>query len=168
MLDQKPLFRSINTRTRGVYRGAGGEYRWSRHARNEDMTSLGSMHANRHRGRDYTPLFRFLLTRVGRDWGETYREAVARLDKEEPIFWLVARKEEEKKPIVRIGENSFFSGLYVDDNNLLAVVEENIRVEALEPACPCCTHTFNGKPFIRKFSQSRERPDYLELMLNLG
>lgn len=113
---------------------------------------MGSMHAGRRRGRDYTPLFRFLLSRVGADWTETHREALARLDTEEPIFWMVARTEAEKKPRVCLGENSYFSGLYVDDRNRLALVDPSLRLEDMEPYCPCCTHTFNGKPFIRKFT----------------
>lgn len=149
--EMKPLYRSINTRTRGVFRQGGGEYRWSRHARSEDMTSRGSMHPGLRLGRDYTPLFKFLLSRVGADWTQTHREAVARLDKAEPIFWMVARTEAERTPRVCLGENAFFSGLYVDDENRLALVDPSLRIEDMEPSCPCCTHTFNGKPFIRKY-----------------
>ncbi|MDW6020635.1 hypothetical protein SAZ10_02540 [Mesorhizobium sp. BAC0120] len=62
-------------------------------------------------------LFRFLLSRVGSDWTDVHREAVSQLDDEEPIFWLVARNEAEKRASVRPGENSYYSGLYIDENN---------------------------------------------------
>ena len=110
------------------------------------------MHSDHRHGLDYTPLFKFLLSRVGGDWAEIYSEAVARLDRSEPIFWLVASCEEEKQPFVRIGENSFFSGLYVDENNRLSLVDLDLRVEHMEPSCSCCTHTLNGVPFVRKLA----------------
>jgi hypothetical protein len=103
------------------------------------------------RGLDYTPLFRFLLSRVGDDWDDVYRAALSRLDREEPIFWLVARSVPDRMPQVRIGESSYYSGLYVDENNRLAVVDPLLRVENMEPSCACCTHTFNGMTFTRKY-----------------
>ena len=110
------------------------------------------MHQGKRRGRDYTPLFRFLLSRVGKDWTEVHSEAVSRLDDEAPIFWLVARTEAEKQSSVRVGENSHYSGLYVDDDNRLAKVDPALSVEQMEPSCSCCTHTFNGLPFTRPYS----------------
>lgn len=112
------------------------------------------MHAGKRRGRDYTPLFRFLLARVGKTWTDVHREAVSRLDSEEPIFWLVACNEMEKRPFVVLGENSYYSGLYVDENNRLAIVDSTLSVEQMEPTCSCCTHTFNGKPFTRPYRGS--------------
>lgn len=148
---KEPLYRRVNTRTHGVRHGHGGEYRWSRHGRQEDRPSLGAMRGGARHGLDYTPLFRFLLSRVGRDWDETFREAVARLDRPDPIFWMVARDEAERKDVVLIRENSYFSGLYVDESNRLARVAPDLRVEDMEPSCACCTHTFNGVPFTRRY-----------------
>lgn len=150
MRQKEPLYRRVNTRTRGVFHG-GGAFRWSRHARREDPTARGAMHGRRRHGLDYTPLFRFLLSRIGEDWTETQREAVARLDRPDPIFWLVARTEEERRPFVRIGESSYYSGLYVDEDNRLALVDPAWRVERMEPRCRCCTHTFNGVPFTQTY-----------------
>ncbi|WP_235213420.1 hypothetical protein [Amycolatopsis sp. MJM2582] len=59
------------------------------------------------RGLDYTPLFRFLLGKVGADWDEVYNEAAARLDSPDPIHWLVARQPHERRDRVRIGEAKF-------------------------------------------------------------
>lgn len=61
------------------------------------------MHGRARHGRDYTPLFRFLLSKVGGDWDAIHAEAVSRLDTPEPIFWLVALNEADRKPYVRIG-----------------------------------------------------------------
>jgi len=147
---KKPLYRSVNTRTHGVHHGSGGDYRWSR--RREDRMHEGAMGGRQRHGLDYTPLFRFLLSRVGEDWDAVHAEAVARLDRVEPIFWLVARPEAERQPFVRIGENSYYSGLYIDEDNRLRLVDPALRVEDMEPACACCTHTFNGVPFTRKYT----------------
>ena len=148
MQRKEPLYRRVNTLARGMHHG-GGEYRWSRHR--QDQIGQGKMHGEKRRGLDYTPLFKFLLSRVGKDWDEVYGEAVSRLDRTEPIFWMVAASEHEKKPCVRVGESSYYSGLFVDENNRLAVVEPNLRVEHMKPSCTCCTHTFNGAPFVQKY-----------------
>ncbi len=102
-------------------------------------------------GMDYTPLFQFLLSRVGYDWDETYREAVARLDRPDPIFWIVAKPRERRCSVVRVGESTYFSGLYVDEENKLARVDPNLSVNDLKPSCSCCTHTFNGQRFTQPF-----------------
>lgn len=79
------------------------------------------MHGKHLRDLDHTPLFRFLLSKVGTEWNAVFSEAVSRLDRTEPIFWLVARSEPERKDYVRVGESTYFSGLYVDENGLLHV-----------------------------------------------
>lgn len=145
---KEPLFRKVNTRARGVRHNFGGEYRWRRGDLEDDRTGMAS---GVRRGLDYTPLLRFLLSRVGDDWDEVHSEAVSRLDKPDPIFWLVALRKEEGKEVVRIGESTYFNGLYVDEQNRLRVVAPEIGPESLEPSCACCTHTLNGHPFLRPF-----------------
>ncbi|NKN39622.1 hypothetical protein HFC70_25060 [Agrobacterium sp. a22-2] len=154
---KKPLYRKVNTRTHGVTHGNGGEWRWQRNgkASGRDETLQGSMHPNHRHGLDYTPLFRFLISRVGRDWDETYGEASARLDRADPIFWMVARHEHQKKAVVRLGESSYFSGLFVDDENRLALVDPGLTVNDMYPACACCTHTFNGIRYTRRYDPDR-------------
>lgn len=142
-----PLFRKVNTQTHGVHHGTGGDYRTQRKALGESEASRGTMHGKRRRGLDYTPLFRFLLSRVGSDWDRVYREAIARLDRPDPIFRLVARHEHERREMVRVGESSYFSGLYIDEAGILQVVNPDLRPEALTPSCTCCTHTLNGVRF---------------------
>lgn len=102
------------------------------------------MHSGQRHGFDYTPLFKFLLSRVGEDWDEVHSEAVSRLDREEPINWMVAPDFSAGTPFFRAGESSYFSGLYVDDNNRLAVVDPELTPDTMQPSCACCTHTLNG------------------------
>ena len=110
-----------------------------------------SMHGKVQRGLDYTPLFRFLLSKVGLPWNETYAVAIARLDRSEPIFWLVALQAHEGQEFVRLGESSYYSGLYVDANGLLQIVNPSLNESSIAPFCNCCTHTFNGKRFTQNF-----------------
>jgi len=151
-----PLYRKVNTRARGVHHHTGGDWRHQRNTKREqrniaDEVPRGTMHGTERSGLDYTPLFRFLLSKVGKDWPAVHAEAISRLDREEPIYWLVARTERERKDYVRIGESSYFSGLFVDGDGKLALVAPQLRNEDLTPSCPCCTHTFNGVPFVKKY-----------------
>lgn len=152
---KKPLYRKVNTRTHGVRHGNGGEARWDRGkkvAGNRNLTT-GSMHSYHRHGRDYTPLFRFLISRVGKPWDEVHSEAVARLDDPAPIYWLVAVQGADKQPYVRVGESSYFSRLCVDADGVLAKVDPTLNETSLAPFCSCCTHTFNGVRFTRDFDE---------------
>ena len=146
--DKKPLFRKVNTRARGVHHNFGGDFKYSRNKKRESIEQTrGSMHGKKERGLDYTPLFKFLLSKVGEDWDNVFSEAKARLDKTEPIFWIVALKENERKEYVRVGESSYFSGMNVDRNNKLQLTNPKLKAEDLVPSCQCCTHTLNGIVF---------------------
>ena len=119
--EKEPLYRRVNTKALRCTHKRGGDFR---HARNTKRVTTndekrGRMQGRSDRGLDYTPLFRFLLSRIGTRWDEVHAEAVARLDREEPIFWLVARREEDKQARVRVGESTYFSGLFVDADGLL-------------------------------------------------
>ncbi|MBT2300346.1 hypothetical protein J7E70_07700 [Variovorax paradoxus] len=73
------------------------------------------MHGHRERRRDYTPLFKFLLSQ----------------------------------------ESSYYSGMHVDAEGLLQIVDPSMSPSSLVPQCKCCTHTFNGIPFTRPFAGLR-------------
>lgn len=149
---KEPLYRRVNTRTHRVRdHDRGGDFRHVRNAKDpeREFVTHASMGAEVQRGLDYTPLYRFLLSRVGRPWDETYREAASRLDRTDPIFRLVARDREDARGMVRTGYSSYFSGLYVDDDGLLQRTDPSIDENSLEPDCRCCTHTFNGVRFTR-------------------
>jgi hypothetical protein len=143
------LFRSVNTQTHGVKHRVGGDFRTSRSDKESPETegSRASMHGKTRRGRDYTPLFKFLISKVGRPWDEVFAEAKSRLDTTEPVFWLVARSEPEQRDFVRVGESSYFSGMYIDSERLLQLVNPGLKTDDMKPTCTCCTHTLNGIRF---------------------
>jgi hypothetical protein len=144
-----PLFRSVNTQTHGVKHNIGGNFRADRQSKvvSELEPTHGSMSGKTRRGRDYTPLFRFLLSKVGQRWENVFAEAKARLDTTEPIFWLVAQVQPEGQDFVRTGESSYFSGMYIDAEHRLRLVNPALRPEDMIPTCTCCTHTLNGIRF---------------------
>ncbi len=152
-MKKSALYRKVNTTAHGVHHRVGGEYRDDRQRiAGDDLgpSHLG-MHGKKQRGLDYTPLFRFLLSKVGSSWNEVYSEAVARLDRPEPIFWLVALRQQDEQGYIRTGESSYFSGLRIDEAGVLQLVNADIGPHSLSPLCKCCTHTFNGTPFAKKF-----------------
>jgi hypothetical protein len=109
-------------------------------------------HGTKH-GLDYTPLFKFLLSKVGEDWDSVYSEVIGRVQSEDPIWWMV-KSNANYESIWRAGESSYYSRLFVDDSGILQKIDTEIRLENLYPSCPCCTHTFNGVPFSRKYDPS--------------
>lgn len=136
---------------------SGGDYSNERHTKleiNSEKTHR-SMNGKKNRGLDYTPLFKFLLSKVGQDWTEIHSEALSRLDKEEPIYYLVAKNVEEKEEIVRLGESSFYSGLYIDENNKLQKVNPLADSYMVNVTCKCCTFSFNGAA-IKMTDEQRE------------
>ena len=145
-IHKSPLYRKVNTLARGVHHNFGGDFRHARQGdRGADSENVrGTMHGKTKRGLDYTPLFRFLLSKVGENWAKVYSEARSRLDREEPIFWLVARGQNNRRELVRIGESSFYSGLFVDENNILRQVNPLLAAEDVPVTCTCCTYTLNG------------------------
>lgn len=146
---EKPkLYRKVNTKAKGVHHLFGGDFKDTRNSKAESLQQVkGTMFGTKQRGLDYTPLFKFLISKVGSKWDEVFSEAKSRLDREEPIFWIVASQEDEKKGYVRIVESTYFSGLFVDDNGILQLVNPNLKAVDMIPSCNCCTHTFNGKVF---------------------
>ncbi len=143
--NKKPLYRKVNTKARGVRHDFGGDFKHSRNKKRNSIEQVkGSMHGKKDRGLDYTPLFRFLLSKVGADWNEVFRETNSRLDKTDPIYWMVALNEDEKRDYLRAGESTYFSGMYVDDNGKLQLVNPKLKAKDMSPFCDCCTHTLNG------------------------
>ncbi len=145
---KEPLYRKVNTKARGVHHNKGSDFKYVRNKKQETLEQVkGTMFGKKERGLDYTPLFRFLLSKVGRNWDEVFSEAKSRLDKTDPIFWIVALQESDKKEYVGVGESSYFSGMYIDEDNLLQLVNPDLKAADLKPFCSCCTHTLNGKVF---------------------
>ena len=139
--DIKPLYRKVNSKAYNCKHNSGPD---AKDDRNTKKGMPKSMKKNDQRGLDYTPLYKFLLSKIGEDWGVVFATAIRRLDKEEPIYHLVARTEADRENYVRCGESSFYSGLYIDENNKLQLVNPSLKNEDLFPSCSCCTHTLNG------------------------
>ena len=145
--------------------GVGGDARHGRNTKGAQKAkdagvARGKMRSNLRHGGDYTPLFRFLLSRVGKEWDEVSSEARARLDTAEPLAWMVAETDMDRTWIVRIGESSYWSGLYVDGQGLLQLVAPDLTLDDLVPRCSCCTHTFNGERFTQAFPGTPETQDH--------
>ena len=153
-MEKSPLYRKVNTTAHGVHHRVGGDFRDQRKGEAVDQPEglHQGMHGRKRRGLDYTPLFRFLLSKVGDGWNNVYSEAVSRLDRPDPIFWLVTLRSGDEHDYVRTGESSYFSGLRVDGDGILQVVNPQIGPGSLYPLCKCCTHTFNGARFTRPFN----------------
>ncbi len=152
MSKKEPLYRKVNTKARGVRHRSGGDYRHVRNTKRADE-DRGSMHGKHRRGLDYTPLFRFLLSKAGEAWDDVFREASARLDRTDPIFWIVARSVEQRRDVVRVGESTYYSGLFVDDDGTLQRVAPDFGPGDLDPPCRCCTYALNGKPVPRRAAE---------------
>lgn len=152
----KPLYRKINSTTYNCV-----HYHYTGDAKYDKNTKNGvkkSMRKNFKHGLDYTPLYRFLLSKVGEKFDSVYREAMIRLNPvpfnecERFIFHMIAKNEDQiGSGYVRLGESTYFSKLIIDDNGFLQIADKNVTNETLYPFCHCCTHTFNGNLFINKY-----------------
>ncbi|EAZ8979994.1 hypothetical protein CGN00_24335, partial [Salmonella enterica] len=103
---EKKLYRTVNTTTYNVPHLHGDEYRWDRSKNkivHSELPRFLPMSGKTNRGLDYTPLFMFLLSKTGEKWDQVYSEAIRRLDKPDPVFWLVALHEKDRMNFVRCG-----------------------------------------------------------------
>ena len=139
--DKEPLYRKINWRTYHVDNHSNKDANKDRGRKNGVSKKMSS----KKHGLDYTPLFRFLLSKVGKEWGAVYSEAISRIDSKEPITWIM----DSERDYFMVG-NSYFNTLLVDDNGLIQKVNPDLKNEDFEPLCNCCTHTFNGKTLNNK------------------
>lgn len=156
---KKPLYRKVNTKAKGVRHDFGQRYSDLRGTKKSAAVKIiKTMIKGRHRGLDYTPLFRFLLSKVGEPWEPIYKEAVSRLDKEEPIFWMVSLDRESGSEIIRVGESTYFSGLFVDEQGKLQKIAPELGPESITPNCSCCTQTFNGIVLAKKDQEQQPIP----------
>ena len=136
--EKSKLYREVNTKTFNVHHNFGSDFKNTRNKKKETLEQTkGKMSGKTERGLDYTPLFRFLLSKVGENWDDIFSEAKSRLDKTDPIFWMVALREEDKKDYIRIGESSYFSGLHVDENGVLQLCNADLKAVDMKPFCDC-------------------------------
>lgn len=153
---KEPLYRKVNTKALHVHHNTGGDAKYSRHTKKGMSTK---MKQGVHRGLDYTPLYRFLLSKVGQPFDAVYSEAIHRLDKPDPIYHIVLDKDNlgdlqvrygMNRGYVRCGDSTYYSQLHVDDQGILQKIKPELKNEDITPDCNCCTHTFNGKVLIKK------------------
>lgn len=148
-----PLYRKLNKTARGFHDNhPGGDFKHTRNTKKfKNFDGNHKSIKKTHSGFDYTPLYRFLLSKVGKNWNEIYKEAVSRLDKPEPIFHLVSKNDSDSKDYIYCGESSIWSKLFVDENNILQKVNPEFTANDVHPRCDCCTYTFNGKKVSNKY-----------------
>jgi hypothetical protein len=162
MREIKKLYRKVNTKARHSNHNYGSEARYSRNTK-EGISK--NMKKGVQRGLDFTPLYKFLLSKVGKDWDKVYSEAVSRLDGNEHAIWHTVKSDNPARDwshitdpltvrifngVSRVDESTQYSKLHVVDGKL-EIVDPGITNEMLTPSCPCCTHTFNGKVLVKKF-----------------
>jgi hypothetical protein len=88
-------------------------------------------------------LFYFLIKQIGKPWDDIFSEVCGRLDTTEPVFWLVALHEHQQQDLVRIGESSFYPGLFVDENGILQQVNPSISGKDVVVSLPLLhTHLY--------------------------
>jgi len=152
---KEKLYRKDNKLANHYEGDRGSDYRHDRHSKKTQVfLESGSFipMKKRDRGMDYTPLYKFLLSKVGCNWDEVHSEAVSRLDKEDPIWYIVkldvnpVRMGGKSFPtsVVWMGDTSQYSALTVNEDRILVKIDENAK--PYPPSCKCCTFTFNGKP----------------------
>lgn len=173
-MDSKPLFRKISKTSHDGYRFyyyPRKRAKFDRHTKNGTRRSLASQNEWKEMESmyDYTPLFLFLLKKVGTNWDDIWKECQQRLNSIEPVLIMVVNVgrnglvvtyndysqpsglfvEEQTDgtsygPCFRYGENTYFSTLFVDDNHLLQYVDSDHVHPTSE--YPFDTISFNGKP----------------------
>src|SRR5690606_13255061 len=113
-----------------VHHDSAGDFKHTRNSKKETPEQTkGKMSGGKERGLDYTPLYRFLLSKAGCDWDAVYSEAKSRLNQSKPIFDMVALQEDDKEDFIRTGESSYFSGMYVDDDGILQISNPDLQAK---------------------------------------
>lgn len=154
--DKKPLYRkeadAINN-----HHHSGSDAKYDR---NTKRGISKHMKKNVKRGLDYTPLYKFLLSKVGQNFDEVYKEVIKRVNDRSAIFHMFRKHEFETGDFVRLGGSSFYNKLYIDDNNTIQKVNPNLKNEDFSPSCWCCTYTFNGNKLIKKYINPEPEMDF--------
>ena len=150
---KKPLYRKVNTKARGVHHNFGTDYRDTKSTKRVPSTK---MKQGVRRGLDYTPLYKFLLSKVGEPYSEVHSEASSRIDRSDypDVINNMVVDSGSDEGYFRYGESTYYSTLYVDKDGLLQLVDPTINPNTFEPFCPCCTHTLNGKIVNKKYNPS--------------
>lgn len=170
-MPQEPLYRKINKIVAGRTEVFGMQKRakYDRHTKVGQRTSMSSQNTWKSEMSmyDYSPLFQFLLKKVGCNWAEVWKECQARLNTIEPVLCMVVNVGRNGlvvpfneysqfssywagdalpyEPCFLAGYDSYFSTLYVDENHILQFVDPDFVPKTREYYTHG-TETFNGKP----------------------
>ena len=136
MKHNEPLYRKVNRRCLHCYETKGGKYGWQRHTKNEKFLADEEIRHGKMKKRadgfatsayDYTPLFKYLLNCIGEDVDVVYHKIHKRIKDRYPFDTMVSRKpKEELRDTFRWGECTYFSQLYVDENNKIQKVNPSL------------------------------------------
>lgn len=144
----EPLFRKEKKTglSTHYYVVAGSDYRRTRNSKKQKEFDGHKQPMNTGKwGVDYTPLYRYLLSKVGQKWADVYSAICARLPIEHrDAIWHMVKTHKEDL-CFRGGEHSYYSTLIVEYGILVKVDGENKFDPKTLHKCTCCTHTFNGK-----------------------
>lgn len=179
-MEKKPLYRKINKTTHNGHPHLDyipkDRYRDERHTKktkieieNEINFSGGKKHyctgQNEYKY-EYRPLMKFLLKNVGKKWSDVWKECTDRLLTTEPVHWIVLNIRKnglpynvdptELNPIIRYGEDTYFSTLYVNENGILQYVDKDYIKECADYPNTEWGESFNGKNWDNKTKSYRK------------
>ncbi|MBQ6155393.1 MAG: hypothetical protein IJK22_02215 [Bacteroidales bacterium] len=140
-----PLYRKVNKRTHNGYWHYVStpklKYRYERGKKQDVLprhSPIKRHNSSYQTGYDYTPLIKFLHAHVGQEWNAVYQECVSRLDSPKPLTWMVVNVNERGVVVDNypgrdlpdyvcgsLGEESYWSALWVDADGLLQFVDKN-------------------------------------------
>ena len=160
-MEKKPLYRKENKRTHNGwawYFYPKERYRFERHKNFDDQIERMSIkkHSMFRTGYDYTPLIRFLHSHVGDVWADIFCECQARLNNITPLTRMVVNVNkrglvvdnypcEELPKYCEVGEDSYWSTLYVDEEGVLQFVDKDYHKPPVSNSL-AFTDTWNGEP----------------------
>ena len=169
-MDKKPLYRKVNKRTHNGIRHfclESERFRTERHRKQKHYPERIAIKRKQSRhDNDYAPLYRFLLSRVGWPWDETFMECRQRLDKIDPVMDMVVNV--NRRGVVvdksidfpdghpkcfrdwRANDDSYtyWSALEVDSNGILQYVDSSFELSSADDCDELYgvyTASWNGK-----------------------
>lgn len=160
-------------KTKGVDRHA--RYKWERHSKKSKIefeeeishTPIKKRYKDciDYGAKNYTPLYKYLIKQVCKDWDEVWKDVFPRVDGNvSAIQNMIVNVDahgnvievENKRPTFKYSRryygNRYFSSLFVDDSNILQFVDKNYRPPIHYSSD---TQSFNGKTRKEKFDYER-------------
>lgn len=148
----KPLYRTACRPTYGHFK----ENKHYRHIRNKKKTVIEGeesvdtdtkMVRQRKdvRQLDFTPLYKYLQSKVGEDYDTVYSNVVERIPRNQRgVIDYIVMADNTGDGVARLGESTYFRTLYVDENNKLQFVNKDYK-QTVSKWCYMDTTTLDGK-----------------------